>query len=77
MRKICKCSCVYRYVGSDGLVVSRFLGVRGLDQTTADCIHDSIKEILAANSLPEKDMVGLATDGASVMTGVNKGVATR
>ena len=56
--------------------MSCFLGVRGLDQTTADCIHDSIKAILAANSLPEKDMVGLATDGASVMTGVNSHVAT-
>ena len=66
-----------RYVGSDGAVKSRFLGVRALDQTTADAITDSVKEILAANSLPVESMVGLATDGASVMTGVNRGVATQ
>ena len=61
-----------RYVGSDGAVKSRSLGVRALDQTTADAITDSIKEILAANSLPVESMVGLATDGTSVMTGVNR-----
>ena len=54
---------------------SRFPGVRALDQTTADAIFDRIKEILVVHALPETSMVGLATDGASVLTDVNKGVA--
>ena len=59
------------------LMVPRLQRVRALDQTTADAITDSIKEILTANWLPVESMVGLATDRANVMTGVNKGVATQ
>ena len=66
-----------RYVGDNGVVKSRFIGVRALNQTTADAIFDSIREILVHHSLIEMLLVGLATDGASVMTGVNKGVAAR
>ena len=45
--------------------------------TDANVIFAATQSILREHDLPSDEMFGLATDGASVMTGVNKGVATQ
>ncbi|XP_051809003.1 zinc finger MYM-type protein 1-like isoform X2 [Acanthochromis polyacanthus] len=66
-----------RYLGHDGTPKVRFLGVRELEMTTSDAIAKTLHRLLEAKGLNKSKMVGLATDGASVMTGVNKGITTQ
>ncbi|XP_029981526.1 transmembrane protein C17orf113-like [Sphaeramia orbicularis] len=66
-----------RYLGPDGCPKVRFLGVRELEQTTANAITETLYQLLDAKGLNKFSMVGLATDGASVMAGVKNGVSTQ
>lgn len=70
-------SSLLRYVDTNEAVKTRFLKAEELECTDAEHIFYSVK--LAAQSVQTHglNMVGLASDGASVMTGVYKGVATR
>lgn len=63
-------------MGEDGTVKCRYLGVKELRQTTAHAIHSAIECIMESYNLSELEFCGLTTDGASVMVGCNKGVAT-
>ena len=65
-----------RYINKEGKTLSRFLGVSELEATRAEDVYHGILNVLNEHDLDTSMMVGLATDGASVMTGVNKGVAT-
>ena len=56
---------------------THFLGARELEATNADSIVRVIKSILCEKNLPLSNMVGIATDGASVMTGCRIGVVTQ
>ena len=47
------------------------------DTATAQAINDLLKEELLSSQLDIKDMMGLATDGASVMVGTRQGVASK
>lgn len=66
-----------RFITAKGDVATRYLCTKELPATTSGDIYDAVCDILKANDLSQIDMVGLATDGASVMMGVHKGVATR
>ena len=66
-----------RFVNKDGVLQTRFLGVKELHMTDANTIFRSTRHILDEHNLPVQQMFGLATDGASVMTGIHKGVATQ
>ena len=66
-----------RYINSNGSAMSRFLGVRSLEQTNADTIFSGIQDILVSKQLDVKNMIGMATDGASVMVGHRTGVTTQ
>ena len=47
------------------------------DTATAQAINDLLKEELLSSQLDIKDMMGLATDGASVLVGTREGVASK
>ncbi|XP_068177895.1 zinc finger protein 862-like isoform X2 [Antennarius striatus] len=66
-----------RYVGPDARPRVRFLGVREMRATTSDAITAALQQFLEAKGLNKDNMVGLATDGASVMTGVKVDLTTQ
>ena len=68
---------ISRYLNVNGHPETHFLAAKELASGTADSIHQVLKEILAEKKIDPKKMVGLATDGASVMLGVRKGVTTK
>ena len=65
-----------RYI-SDGDVKTTFLHISELFNGKADTIESSLLACLEENDLPLSKLVGLGTDGASVMTGRHNGVAAR
>ena len=54
-----------------------FLGIRRLDVVTADRIVSEVFCLLREKGIVVGNMVGVATDGASVMLGCKKGVVTQ
>ena len=66
-----------RHMTPEGEIVSRFLDVVQLDDCAADDIFLAVKSSLDKHSFDVKNLIGLATDGASVMTGCKKGVTTK
>ena len=65
-----------RFYASDG-VKTVYCSSKELDQTTADYIHDKIKEALDEVEIDVQNVCGMGTDGASVMVGVHRGVVTQ
>ena len=47
------------------------------DAATAQAIYDLLKEELLSSQLGIKNLMGLATDGASVMVGTREGVTSK
>lgn len=66
-----------QYISGKGDITCRFLDVAEMQATTADAIFEAATSVLSDKEMDTDDMVGLSTDGASVMTGVHKGVAAR
>ena len=66
-----------RFVNANCEIETKYLGVGELESTDSESIFNSVKNIRDINKLNPVDMVGLATDGASVMLGIHKGVAAR
>ena len=64
-----------RYVDQHGTLKTRFLEVFELERTDSECIFDGLETCLQP-LLEKATFSGLATDGASVMTGVHRSVAT-
>lgn len=56
---------------------SHFLAVREMEATTADVICETIKSVIEEKGLDITKLVGIGTDGASVMRGTQSGVVTR
>ncbi|KAJ8299943.1 hypothetical protein KUTeg_021462 [Tegillarca granosa] len=54
-----------------------FLSIRQLSLANADCIVAELLKALGRKGLQVKDMVGISTDGASVMVGCKTGVVTQ
>ena len=57
--------------------MSHFLGIRDLPDGRAETIEKSLLEFLQDINFSVSDISSLGSDGASVMTGRNEGVATR
>ncbi|CAI7745837.1 unnamed protein product [Closterium sp. NIES-54] len=55
-------------------VVSRFLALLSLDRCDAAALHDAIVKCLWSKDMSMDKLVGVSTDGASVMTGSKNGV---
>ena len=68
---------IYVRFVSNGEVTTRFLELAKLAGGTADKILDSVLEVMKTRHLPMEKLFGMATDGASVMTGTRSGVTTR
>lgn len=67
----------FRYIGKDNRPTTHFLGVRELEETTADAITKTLRKLISDKGLDERKLVGLAADGASVMQGCRTGVVTQ
>ena len=65
-----------RYIDQSGSVKSQFLSVNELDGCSSEEIFSCLKSVLEKKGLAMDKMIGFASDGASVMTGVKKGVTT-
>ena len=66
-----------RYLSSDGEATTRFLGVVELSDGTGVTITDALVESCGKMDLNiRKQLVGLGSDGASVMLGCRGGVST-
>ena len=66
-----------RFISSDCQVQTVFLKIVELSNGTADIIEEALLAYLTNSMIPLSRLVGLATDGASVMIGRHSGVATR
>ena len=66
-----------RFIRSDCQVRTVFLKIVELSNGRADTIEEAVKSYLGNSLIPLSRLVGLATDGASVMTGRHSGVAAR
>ncbi|KAK6174632.1 hypothetical protein SNE40_017871 [Patella caerulea] len=54
-----------------------FLGNYSVHSGTAECIVDKIKEVSIEWGIPLNKVIGLGSDGASVMTGIRNGVGVK
>ena len=66
-----------RFVNKEGQVMSRFFELAKLTGATAEAILQTLLEVMEARHLPVEKLFGIATDGASVMTGSRSGITTR
>ena len=64
------------YIGHEGPVVD-FLCLYKLPQADADTIYATLCRQIKEYGLVVSNMVGFGSDGASVMTGCRKGVASK
>ena len=69
-------SCCLRYV-VQGCVFETFIGFRKIESTTGESLCKLVLAILDDTNLEAQKVVGMCFDGASNMTGVKKGLATR
>lgn len=64
-----------RYVSTEQQeVVSTYLGMVQLESATAAAIADQLDELLTKSNIKVKNCIGIGTDNANVMTGINNGV---
>lgn len=66
-----------RFVSCKGHVKECFLGLRKLERFDAQCITDTIEELLQYHTLSDLLCVAQSYDGASVMSGAVGGVQSR
>ena len=65
-----------RYLYS-GKVATTFLNISELADGTANTIESTLQTFMTDKGIPVSRMVGLGTDGASVMVGRHNGVAAK
>lgn len=66
---------VIRYFSDrEGKVISTFLGLVYLDKADATTIAKAVSDLLKSCEIKMSNLVGIGTDNASVMTGVNNGL---
>lgn len=70
------CICVKYHSKKHSKFVSTYLGLVELTDADAKAISDTVVAFLSKNGLQIKNMMGIATDGASVMVGKNHSVFT-
>ena len=71
-----------RYLSEDKVLGSvepatSFLAIRSLYHANAESITREVLEVLSEKQIPLDKLTGLATDGATVMTGKKSGVVQR
>ena len=66
-----------RIVDDDGRVRTHFLSTVRLDAADAAGIYKAAYDVMTSKGFDQQRLIALATDGASVMTGVKTGVTTR
>lgn len=66
-----------RYVANMGQVQTKYLSVEELPATRADDVRAGIEAAMKARNIVVENLVGLGTDGASIMRGVHTGVTTQ
>lgn len=57
--------------------VTRFLGIKQMSSANAESIFNAVISLLESFDFPLDKLVGVSTDGASVMVGCQSGVVTR
>lgn len=70
------CICVKYHSKKHSKFVSTYLGLVELTDADAKAISDTVVAFLSKNGLQIKNMMGIATDGASVMVGKKHSVFT-
>ena len=68
---------IYIRLVNKGEIITRFLELVKLPGGTADHILGTLLDVMNTRNLPMEKLLGMATDGASVMMGVRCGVTTR
>ena len=68
---------IYIRLVNKGEIITRFLELVKLPGGTADHILGTLLDVMSTRNLPMEKLLGMATDGASVMMGVRCGVTTR
>ena len=68
---------IYIRLVNKGEIITHFLELVQLPGGTADHILGTLLDVMRTRNLPMEKLFGMATDGASVMTGVRSGVTTR
>ena len=68
---------IYIRLVNKGEIITRLLELVQLPGGTADHILGTLLDVMRTRNLPMEKLFGMATDGASVMTGVRSGVTTR
>ena len=68
---------IYIRLVNKGEIITRFLELVQLLGGTADHILGTLLDVMRTRNLPMEKLFGMATDGASVITGVRRGVTTR
>ena len=68
---------VYLRIVENGKAKTIFMGNFTVYDGTAGTITEKVREVLAEKGVPMEKLVGLASDGASVMTGRHTGVGVR
>ncbi|XP_071169572.1 zinc finger protein 862-like [Mytilus edulis] len=66
-----------RYITENNQVKTSFLGMVELPDGKAETIMNALDKFLNELQLPTEDLIGLGSDGASVMVGRKSGVAAR
>ncbi|MCO5590602.1 hypothetical protein L7F22_044573 [Adiantum nelumboides] len=67
----------YMQDGGNGSITTCFMDLLPAKSSDAEALHDSLLGFLTKLELPLQKMIGIATDGASVMTGASNGVVSR
>ncbi|KAJ3581115.1 hypothetical protein NHX12_017030, partial [Muraenolepis orangiensis] len=65
---------VYAKIQNKGKIETSFLGNYNLHSGTAQCIYEKVAEVLRGTGVEFSKVMGLGSDGASVMTGKRAGV---
>ncbi|KAJ4922750.1 hypothetical protein JOQ06_004153 [Pogonophryne albipinna] len=65
---------VYAKIENKGKIDNFFLGNYNLHSGTAQCIYEKVVEVLRGRGIELSKVMGLGSDGASVMTGKRAGV---
>ena len=68
---------IYIRLVNKGEIITRFLELVQLPGGTAYHILGTLLDVMRTKNLPVEKLFGMATDGASIMTGVRSGVTTR
>ncbi|XP_076452735.1 uncharacterized protein C17orf113-like [Babylonia areolata] len=68
---------MFARIENNGVVETLFLGNYTIDRETSECVFDMLVEVLQEWSITDRQLAGLGSDGASVMTGRLNGVGVR